>query len=171
MQNLNQVTKKDSMKPREIGQFISDFNTFEKNLSNNIDSDEIYFTNDYSNDRRSIPTCLLNVINEFNSVWIYSSKYRLDKVVLFNFNILNDKDESKYQYPSVWKHFTHTGCVLIFNPNDINFKIEINRNPEQYSLVAGGMVFIETDVMFRFLSEDKSTKLKHLVVYSFEKVV
>lgn len=152
----------------QFGRISHDVKTFESDLSTKTVPEEIYFTNGYSTVIKPIPSSLTDIIKDFISCWDDSDKYLLEKVVLFNFHCTPCKiDESKKFDIEKWKHFSHTGCIIIFNPNDIDYKIQIYEDKKQYDLVSGAFILIKTNVMFSFFSESKSSKLKHLVVYSF----
>lgn len=155
-----------------LGQWTSDFSTYEKSLFGNSASEEVYMMRGYSSSRRHVPPFLMSNIEQFISCWKDAERYELEKVTLHNFNILpSEKEVTKQTYPGVWKHFSHTGCVIIFNPNDIDFTVKLFEEPEEYKLVAGGMLFIKTNAKFRYLMDEKSSKLKHMVFYSFGKRV
>lgn len=174
MQNTTatQLTPMNSMKPLGIGQWTSDFRTFEQSLFKNTAPEEIYFIGSCGTSQKYLPSILKNIIDEFNSCWNKKDKYTLDKVTVHNFYYIpRGNEKSKTDYPGMWKHFSHTGCVIVFNPNDIDFILQMRGEPEEYSLVAGGMIFIKTNAMFRYLTEEKSSKLKHMVVYSFTRKV
>lgn len=152
----------------ELGHWTSDFQSFEQNLTRNTAPEEVYFIGSCSASQKHTPLNLISIIQEFCSCWRDADKYELSKMTLHNFNyLLKDKDMSKQMYPRGWKHFSHTGCVIIFNPNDIDFTLQLYGRPEQYKLGAGGMIFLKTSATFRYLTEEKSSKLKHMVVYSF----
>jgi hypothetical protein len=152
----------------EIGHWTSDFNTFEQNLCRNTAPEEVYMLGNYSASQRHVPSCLMRNIEEFISCWTDAEMYDLNKVTLYNFHhLLSEGEVTKMTYPGVWKHFSHTGCVIIFNPNDIDFTVQLFQETEQYKLVAGGILFIETNAKFRYFTDEKSSKLKHMVVFSF----
>lgn len=152
----------------ELGQWTSDFSSFEQNLFGSTAPEEIYFVGGHSASQKHTPSSLMSVIKEFISCWRDADKYELSKVTLHNFHHLPDGESvTKQTYPGVWRHFSHSGCVIIFNPNDVDFTIQLYDDPEQYQLDAGEMIFIKTNAKFCYQMKQKSTKLKHMVVYSF----
>lgn len=161
----------ESTRATEIGKWTTNHQTFEQVLSMNTESEQIYFIGGYSCDQDKIPYSLMQIIEDFIGCWKDSDEYELSKVTLHNFYQLPSIKEEMSVYPGVWRHFSHTGCVIVFNPNDIDLSLQLFGRPENYSLAAGEMIFIKTNAKFCYIQEKKSSKLKHIVVYSFVKRV
>lgn len=145
----------------KFGSITNDFGSLENNLSGNTLEKEIYSLDKY--DKSSIPI-LINIIEEFISHWKDGSKYKLDQLILYNFY-------TQFKKESSWYPFLEKGCLIIFNPNKINFVLEVFKKDEldleKYDLVGGGMIFLDMKTVFRFYTEGKSSKLKHIVIYKF----
>ena len=132
------------------------YDSFSSSLMNNCADEEVFISGSiYS---KEMPHCLHHVLNDIISVWTESNKFLFSKLTLYNFNVL----------PQEWKHFSHTGYIMILNLNDIDFTIEQFGDSESYPLEAGGLHIVKTNAMFRIHSKSKLSKLKHLAVFSFD---
>ena len=137
-------------------------NEFESGLTKNTLPIDNYMEGVWSPyyDCKKLPSCLGNVIGGFIEHWNEKKSYIYDMCTLYNYNYCDEE----------WRHFSHTGCVVIFNCSDIDLTlIKEGKEDKKCDLPPGGLVVFESNLRFKFTTEKMDTRLKHLAVFSFSK--
>lgn len=135
---------------------------FDNGLINNISPIDIYTKDILSsfNFSKKLPYCLDSFIQGFTEHWIKRKSYIYDKCTVFNYNYCDNNLHD----------FSDTGCIVIFNCSTIDLILikDIEKN-KRYDLPSGGLIVFEKDLRFKFITEKMDTRLKHLVILSFNK--
>lgn len=136
---------------------------FDCDLINNISPIDIYTENTLSslNFSKKLPYCLESFIQGFIEHWIKRESYIYDKCIVFNYNYCDNNLQD----------FSDTGCIVIFNCSTIDLILIKDREKnKRYDLPSGGLIVFEEDLRFKFITEKIDTRLKHLVILSFNKM-